>query len=96
MTKRITATHAAKKLREVLNEVELNGETFEVDRYGKLIAEIRPVEPVKRFTWKDFWEWKEQFPLDPDFAKDVEEARRIDAQFPDEDPWERSSKPPIS
>lgn len=95
MARRISATHVAKKLREVLNEVELNGETFEVERHGKLVAEIRP--PGKgpaRSTWGNLLQVLEKFPPDPDFARDIEDARR--ALLPPEDKWERWSKPQSS
>ena len=90
MAKRITATTAAKRFREVLNEVELSGEVFEVERHGKLVAEIRPAH---RTTFAELVKLLKEFPHDPEFAKDVEEARRIDAEFLDEDPWERWSTP---
>ena len=68
MVKRITATTAAKRLREVLNEVEHNGEVFEVERHGKLVAEVRPVE---RFTLGEVLQWLREHPPDADFARDI-------------------------
>jgi len=87
MAKRITATTVAKRLREILNEVEQNGEVFQVERHGKLVAEIRPAQ---HRTFGELLQWLREHPLpDPDFARDVEEARREMNTWPQEDPWER-------
>lgn len=93
MVKRITATTAAKRLREVLNEVELNGETFEVERHGKVVAQIRPArgEGSRGMSFGELLQWLRDNPPDPDFARDLKEIRRSVPPIPaDYDPWERS------
>lgn len=88
MVRRITATTAAKRLREVLNEVGHNGEVFQVERHGKLVAEIRPAE---RLTLAGLLQWLRANPPDADFARAVEAGRGELNTWPQEDSWERWS-----
>jgi antitoxin (DNA-binding transcriptional repressor) of toxin-antitoxin stability system len=92
----ISATTAAKRFREVLNDVEHRGETFEVERHGRPVARIGPTEEgaPRRVGWKDALSLLSAGPApDPDFATDLEEVRRRVEKLP-EDPWARSSTAP--
>jgi hypothetical protein len=92
----ISATTAAKRFREVLNDVEHRAETFEVERHGKAIARIGPMEPALagRVAWKDALALLNAGPLpDPEFAADVEEIRRHFEALPS-NPWAHSSTAP--
>jgi antitoxin (DNA-binding transcriptional repressor) of toxin-antitoxin stability system len=93
----ISATTAAKHFREVLNDVEHRGETFQVERHGRLVARIGPAERTAagRVRWKEALARLSAGPIpDPDFAADLEEVRRQVERLP-EDPWGRSSTAPF-
>jgi hypothetical protein len=52
--KTITATAIARKIREVLKASELERAVFQVERHGRLIAEIGPTAHSRRHTrWGD-------------------------------------------
>ena len=92
----ISATTAAKRFREVLNDVEHRGETFEVERHGRAIARIGPTEEVaaRRVAWKDALALLTAGPLpDPEFAADLAEIKRHLEPLPG-NPWARSSTAP--
>ena len=96
MARTISATTAAKRFREVLNDVEHRGETFEVERHGRAIARISPTKhaAARRVAWKDALALLNAGPLpDTEFATDVDEIRRQVQRLP-EDPWARSSTAP--
>jgi hypothetical protein len=93
VTRTISATVAAKRFREVLNEVEFERQTFEVERHGRAVARIGPTEGGGRSqrTWKDVLAVLRAGPLpDPRFAQDVEDLRRHVDALP-RDPWAPSS-----
>ena len=97
MARTISATTAAKRLREVLNAVEHRGETFEVERHGRAIARIGPTQhaAVRRVAWKDALALLNAGPLpDREFGTDLDEIRRQVESLP-EDPWARSSTAPF-
>ena len=77
MATRITATELARNLSDILNRVRYKGETFEIERNGVMLAEIKPAAR-KRATLSDLVDFLENGPKpDPDFARDVEEAHRL-------------------
>ena len=93
----INATTAAKHFREVLNDVEHRGETFEVERHGRLVARIGPTGPAafRLVRWKEALGALSAGPAsDADFYGDLEEVRRQVARLP-EDPWAPSSTAPF-
>jgi antitoxin (DNA-binding transcriptional repressor) of toxin-antitoxin stability system len=94
MAKIITATIASKRLREVLNAVEHEGETFRIERHGKAIAEIRPTAlSGLRSRWGDVLDALRAGPQpDAGFAADLQSIRES-AGAPPADPWARSSTP---
>jgi antitoxin (DNA-binding transcriptional repressor) of toxin-antitoxin stability system len=78
MPTRITATELARNLSDILNRVRYQGERFQVERNGEIVAVLHPAEGRKLSTVADFVEWWEQVPKpDPEFWDDVEEARRL-------------------
>ncbi|HYW90766.1 MAG TPA: prevent-host-death protein [Chloroflexota bacterium] len=96
MTRTISATTAAKRFREVLNDVEHRGETFEVERHGRPVARIGPTErtAASRVRWKDALALLSAGPMpDADFAADLDGVRTQIGTLP-KDPWERSSTAP--
>ena len=96
MVRTISATTAAKRFREVLNDVEHRAETFEVERHGKAIARIGPTDQAsaRGLAWKDALPLLKAGPLpDPEFAADLDEIRRHLEALPG-NPWARSSTVP--
>ena len=92
----ISATTAAKRFREVLNDVEYRRETFEVERHGRPVARIGPTErgAGRQVSWKDALTLLRAGPVpDADFATDLEQVRR-DVEGLPEDPWAPSSTAP--
>lgn len=96
VVKSISATTAAKRFREVLNDVEHRGEIFEVERHGRPVARIGPTQRVAHRGVS----WKEALPLlsagptpDAEFPTDLEEVKR-QVQRLAEDPCGRSSTAP--
>jgi len=92
----ISATTAAKRFHEVLNNVEYRRETFEVERHGRPVARIGPTSQTapRRVGWKDALARLSAGPMpDPDFATDLEEIKRQVQGVP-VDPWAPSSTPP--
>ena len=47
MKSRISATEAARSFSELMNRVRYRGESFVVERGGKVICEILPAKPAK-------------------------------------------------
>jgi len=70
--KELSATDAARRFSEVLDDVEHNGETFVIRRKGKTVARIEPAPPngaaVKRLL--------RRMPKDPTWATEIRELRR--------------------
>ena len=70
--KELSATDAARRFSEVLDEVERKGETFVIRRKGKTIARIEPAPPngaaVKKLL--------RRMPKDPEWAKEIRQLRR--------------------
>jgi antitoxin (DNA-binding transcriptional repressor) of toxin-antitoxin stability system len=84
----ITATELARNLSDILNRVRYKGESFRVVRSGEVVAEIKPVPGAPAITWGEFVKIWDRLPKpDPEFWDDVEEARRLMNQ-PPENPWD--------
>lgn len=73
---RMTATDVSRHFSAVINRVDA-GEEIEIVRNGKPVAELRPPSRPQGLSGKAFRELMERLPpVDEDFARDVEEARR--------------------
>jgi antitoxin (DNA-binding transcriptional repressor) of toxin-antitoxin stability system len=51
--RRLTATEAARRFSDVLDQVEHDGETFLVERHGRVIASVAPAAAASGRTVKD-------------------------------------------
>ena len=90
MSKKLTATQAARNFSEVLARVHLRGETFVLTRHGRVVAQLAPVEPPKIVRLADLAAVLADLPhLGPDEAakleRDLESGRR--RLKPPRDPW---------
>jgi antitoxin (DNA-binding transcriptional repressor) of toxin-antitoxin stability system len=91
MRRNVTATVAAKHFRQVLDAVEHHGDTFQVERHGRLVATIGPAEggARRRVSWAEARAALLAGPqADDDFASDLAEVRVQVGVLP-LDPWER-------
>lgn len=78
MVNTITATQAARRFRELLDRVEHDRETFEVQRHGRPIARVAPATHNPRgVRWQEVRRALLEGPRpDPAFAADLAEIRR--------------------
>jgi prevent-host-death family protein len=75
---KITATELARNLSDILNRVRYKGEHFLVIRNGEEIARLDPRPEHPKMTLGEMVEIIRNAPSpDPDYWKDVEEARRL-------------------
>jgi antitoxin (DNA-binding transcriptional repressor) of toxin-antitoxin stability system len=94
MTKRVTATTAARELSDLLDQVERYGEEFVVERHGRAIASIGPSGAVgRRVTWAQVRDELIRRRPDPGFAAALRDIRRRQPKLP-KDKWARSSTRP--
>jgi prevent-host-death family protein len=70
--RRLTATEAARRFSDLLDQVERTGETFVVERRGRAVASIQPAAPVTGRAVKDLL--REQKP-DPAWERELAELR---------------------
>jgi prevent-host-death family protein len=87
MSKRVTATEAARRFSDLLNRVRYEHETFVVLRAGEEIAQISPATPNPPVTLRALVETLQQIAWpDAEFADDLE---AIQASQPPigEAPW---------
>jgi len=70
--KELTATEAARRLSELLDEVEHKGKTFVVRRRGKPVARIGPAAPSTAGALKEILR---KYPVDADWEKELRELR---------------------
>jgi len=83
MESHITSTVAARNFSDILNRVAYRGESFVVERGGRAVCRIVPVEP-KRVTVEEFLESYAKLPKpDPEFWDDVEKATHDQTPPPD-------------
>jgi antitoxin (DNA-binding transcriptional repressor) of toxin-antitoxin stability system len=93
VSRTISATTAAKRFREVLNDVERAGEVFEVERHGRPVARIGPTDraAASRAVWKVVQAQLTSGPLpDTGFADDLYAVKQLVGRLPNH-PWARSS-----
>jgi antitoxin (DNA-binding transcriptional repressor) of toxin-antitoxin stability system len=70
--RRLTATEAARRFSELLDQVERDGETFVVERRGRAIASIAPAAVVSGRVVKDLLRAQ---PADPRWLEELAELR---------------------
>lgn len=96
MAKTVTATVAARHLREILDEVEHRRGVFQVERHGRLVATIGPTGAAShpRVRWKDALARLVSGPApDPDVDADLKRLKQEVNPMPP-DPWVPSSIAP--
>ena len=70
--RKVSATEAARKFSDLLDQVEREGETFVIERRGRAVASIAPASAVSGRTVKELL--RSHSP-DPTWAGDVAELR---------------------
>lgn len=70
--RRLTATEAARRFSDLLDQVEREGETFVVERRGRAIASISPAAAVSGRTVKELLRSRDE---DPDWPAELRELR---------------------
>ncbi len=70
----VTATDAARNFADLLDAIEHRGEHFTIVRRGKAIAHL---EPMNRGLGADVKALLHRHRPDPDWARDVDEIRRL-------------------
>lgn len=80
--KELSATEAARRFSEVLNEVEHKGRSFTIRRNGKVVARIAPAAAPNGARVKKIL--REHRP-DPSWAKELKEVRAL--LLPQEHRW---------
>src|SRR6266567_1385709 len=92
MPKAITATEAARRFSDLLDDVEHRGAHYVIVRRGRRIAALSPHGTgPSGVTFKEWLELRRRGPQpDAAFADDVRRFRR-ELNRPPDDPWVRSS-----
>ena len=86
MATSVTATELARKLGDLLARVRYRHESFIVERNGKPIARMVPVEPRPPTTLSDaLAAWSGTGPVDPAFGSDLKTVNAADK--PPRNPW---------
>lgn len=86
---RISATELARNLSDILNRIRYQGEHFVIIRNGEEVARLVPRPEHRKLTLGDAVEIIRNAPKpDPDFWKDVDEARRLMNQPLDVPDWD--------
>jgi antitoxin (DNA-binding transcriptional repressor) of toxin-antitoxin stability system len=80
--RRVSATEAARRFSDLLDQVEREGETFVVERRGRAVASIAPAAVVTGRTVKEIL--RSQDP-DPGWARELVELR--ESLAPEERRW---------
>jgi prevent-host-death family protein len=83
----VSATELARKLGDYLARVRYRRESLLVERNGKPVARIVPVEDHEPVTLAQaLAAWCGAGPVDPTFADDLEKVNAAD--LPPENPWD--------
>ncbi len=83
----ITATDLARRIGDVLGRVRYRGDRFLVERNGRPVARIVPVEATPRVTAREFFgAWRAVADPDPKFADVLEYVNGLDRS--PENPWD--------
>jgi prevent-host-death family protein len=72
--RRVSATEAARRFSDLLDQVERRGETFVVERRGRAVASITPAAAVSGRAVKELL--RAQAP-DPAWPRELAELRRL-------------------
>jgi prevent-host-death family protein len=72
--RRVSATEAARRFSDLLDQVERDGETFVVERRGRAVASIAPAAAVSGRTVKELMRSQ---PPDPAWAGELAELRGL-------------------
>jgi prevent-host-death family protein len=85
----ITATDAARTFRELLDQVERDGESYRITRHGRIVAELHPARRGSLAELADFARAnRAAHPADDDdWGADIAWVR--DPAAPLDDPWSR-------
>jgi len=90
-SKRVAATDAAKNFGRLVDRVREEGATYVIERHGRPVAQIGPVEPAEPKTLRDLVEAIRAAPkLDEETLRYIEEGIAIynRPEVP-KNPWER-------
>lgn len=87
MSRKVTATEAARNFSELLNRVRYGRESFVILRGGEEVGQLVPAPLNPRITLRDFVEMlgRLEWP-DSQFADDLEKIQ-ADQPLPDAPPW---------
>jgi len=93
MEKRITATQAVRDFSELLNKVKFKGDHYIIERSGKPVAQMEPVNEAKKvMTLKELKSLMKELPrMDEEldaFATDLERLWEDQPPLPKEGMWE--------
>ncbi len=93
MEKYITATQAVRDFSELLNTIKFKGDHYIIQRNGKPIASMQPIQSTKKTKiLKEFKLLIKQLPrLDDeleDFAADIGEIWKNQLPLPEDSVWE--------
>jgi antitoxin (DNA-binding transcriptional repressor) of toxin-antitoxin stability system len=72
--RRVSATEAARRFSDLLDQVEHDGETFVVERRGRAVASIAPAAAVSGRTVKELLRSQ---PPDPSWSRELAELRGL-------------------
>jgi antitoxin (DNA-binding transcriptional repressor) of toxin-antitoxin stability system len=76
--RRVTATEAARRFSDVLDQVEHDGETFLVERHGRVIASVAPAAAASGRSVKELLRAQ---PVDERWPEDLAQLRaRLEPQ----------------
>ena len=89
MTRRVSATEAARTFSDLLNRIRYRGEEFVVERAGEPVCRMAPAAPTKQLTWRELLSLlRETRTPDAGYAADVRRAARSQGR-PPRSPWGR-------
>jgi prevent-host-death family protein len=87
MSRRVTATEAARQFSDLLNRVRYEGETFVIVRGGEEVGQLVPTQPNPSLTLRSLFEILDsEAAPDPEFADDLEAIQR-EQPLAGETPW---------
>ena len=94
MARQVSATQASRRFSEMLDDIELTGEEYVIERRGRPVARVTSAGP-RRITIGELLEVLRSGPQpDPGFLDDLRRIRDEQGPADLEDPWERYSTPP--
>jgi prevent-host-death family protein len=88
---RIAATDAAKNFGRLVDRVREEGATYVIERHGRAVAQIGPVEPTRRTTLRNLVDAVRAAPkLDEETLRYIEEGiKMLNRPEVPRNPWER-------